>query len=123
MSDIQQRLKEMAKLTVLANRMNEIQEKNLKAYPFIFFNDVKEVKIDFNLSKVDDNGLMNHDDHHISYHLELNEESNKDHSEKRFKAIEQAVRALFWNDLKVRVFFNGKPVFESKNEQRTSKKA
>lgn len=109
----------MAQLSVLANRISEIQEKNLKSYPFIFFNGVKSVKIDYNLSKVDDNGLMNHEDHHVTFDLEL-EESAQDHLEKRFDAIEVSARAIFWSDLKVRVYFNGKPAYESKNERPSS---
>jgi hypothetical protein len=105
----------MARLSVLSNRISEIQEKNLTRYPFVFFNDVKSVKIEYDLSKVDDNGLMNHGDHHITYFLELDEESNKTHLEKRLFCIEEATRVLFWSDLKVRVVFNGKLAFESKD--------
>jgi hypothetical protein len=113
----------MAQLSVLSNRINEIQEKNLKMYPFVFFNDVKSVKIEFDLSKVDDNGLMNHGDHHVTYFLDMFEESN-DQMDRRMAAIEASVRSLFWNDLKVRVVVNGKLAYESKNvrEPTSSKK-
>lgn len=115
-SAIRNRLKEMAQLSVLSNRISEIQEQNLKHYPFVFFNDVETVRIEFDLSKVDDEGKMNHGDHHITYHLDLNEESNKNMLDKRFFCITEAIRVLFWNDLKVRVYFNGKLAYESKDE-------
>lgn len=118
-SAIKQRLQEMAQLSLLANRLSEIQEKNLKSYPFVFFNDVKTVKIDFDLQRNDIDGKHN-PNRHVSYHLELNEENNKTLVEKRFFAITEATRMLFWNDLKVRVFFNGKTVYESPDEQPTS---
>lgn len=102
----------MAQLSVLANRISEIQEKNLKAYPFVFFNEVTSVKIEFDLSKVDDEGKMNHGDHHVTYHLDADESANE-HMEKRFLCISQATRVLFWNDLKVRIFLNGKLAYES----------
>jgi hypothetical protein len=111
---IKTQLREMAQLSVLSNRISEIQEKNLKMYPFVFFNDVKSVKIEFDLSKVDDNGLMNHGDHHVTYFLDVLEETNPQ-PEKRMSAIEAATRTLFWNDLKVRVVVNGKLAYESKN--------
>jgi hypothetical protein len=104
----------MAQLSVLSNRISEIQEKNLKMYPFVFFNDVESARIEFDLSKVDDNGLMNHGDHHVTYLLDVLEESNPQ-MDKRTLAIEAATRSLFWNDLKVRVVLNGKLAYESKN--------
>ena len=118
MSDTAKRLKEMAQLSLLANRISEIQEKNLKSFPFIFFNGVKSVKIDYDLSKPltvkDSTGQ------HVTYLLELEEKEN-DHLEKRFEAIENSTRMLFWSDLKVRVFFKDKLVYESKkNEQPSS---
>ena len=119
-NDIISQLRDMAKLSVLSNRMSEIQEKNIKAYPFVFFNEVKSVKIEFDLSKVDDNGLMNHGDHHITYHLEVNEDANKEHLDKRFLHLENATRLLFWNDLKVRVTVNGKLAHESKENVRNA---
>lgn len=119
-NSIRQQLRDMAKLSMLSNRISEIQEKNLKHYPFVFFNDVKSVRIDYDLSKIDDNGLMNHGDHHVTYILELDEESNKAHLEKRLFCIEEATRVLFWSDLKVRVFINGQSVFESKDVRKSA---
>ena len=104
----------MAQLSVLSNRISEIQEKNLKMYPFVFFNDVKSVRIEFDLSKVDDNGLMNHADHHVTYLLDVLEGSNAN-LDRRMAAIEASTRSLFWNDLKVRVVINGKLAYESKD--------
>lgn len=111
-ASVKQKLRDMAKLSVLSNRMSEIQEKNLKCYPFIFFDGVKSVKLTFDLSKVDDDGRINHGDHHVTYDLETSQEQNS--MDIRLAHLEKAVRTLFWNDLKVRVFVNGEKVFESK---------
>jgi hypothetical protein len=113
----------MAQLSMLSNRISEIQEKNLKHYPFVFFNDVKSVKIEYNLSRWDNeqsNGL----ERHVTYSLEL-DETNQAHLDKRFFCIEEATRVLFWSDLKVRVVINGKLAYESKEDVRNpaSKKA
>jgi hypothetical protein len=48
----------------------------------------------------------------------MNEQSNKEHLDKRFFCIEEATRVLFWADLKVRVVINGKLAFESKENVR-----
>ena len=50
MSDsLKKHLKELAQLSMLANRISEIQEKNLKLFPFVFFEGLKEVTIDYDL--------------------------------------------------------------------------
>jgi hypothetical protein len=110
LSNPRERLREMAKLSLLSNRISEIQEKNLKCYPFVFFEDVRCVKVDYNLER-------SNEEMYVAYDLELNEEPNSrgDTLKMRFLAIERSTRSIFWNDLKVRVLFNGKLVYESEN--------
>lgn len=118
-NDIRETVKEMAKLSVLSNRISEVQEKNLKMYPFVFFNEVKSAAIDYDLAHRategnGDGGPIAKFDSRVSYHLELNESANPQ-QDKRFSCIEGAVRVLFWKDIKVEVYFNGKKAYESKN--------
>lgn len=117
-SAIREKVKDMAKLSILANRISEIQEKNLKAYPFVFFNEVKTVSIDYNLGHTQTKSIPGEKeikwDTWVSYYLELNESANPN-QERRFFCIEEAARVLFWKDLIVRVYFNGKKMYESKN--------
>lgn len=98
----------MAKLSLFSNRISEIQEQNLKCYPFVFFEGVTCAKVDYDLSRSGER--------HVTYNLELDETENSLISlQSRFIAIERSTRALFWNDLKVRVNFNGKLAYESKD--------
>jgi hypothetical protein len=122
--DIQAQIRDMAKLTLLSNRLNEIQEKNLKMYPFVFFNDVKSAIMDYDLAKVDDNGGVRAGEHHVTYRIEVPRDA-QDNVEKRCKALENGVRLWLWNDLKVVVYLNNLKVYESKDEreQPTSKKS
>jgi len=121
----------MAKLTLLTNKLNPIQEKNLKMYPFVFFNGVRYVKVDYDLSNdqmVDSEErpddleitykLNKADVSHlrVSYHLDVDEEEKNDNLPKRFEAIEQSVRNLLFKEIKVQVFINGKLRFESKTD-------
>lgn len=118
-SAIRERIKEMAQLAILANRISEVQEKNLKHYPFVFFNEVNSVTIDYNVGRTIPKYAPGEKepkwDTWVSYNLELDESANTTHLDKRFFCLEEAVRVLFWKDLTVRVFFNGKKVYESKN--------
>lgn len=116
---VREKIRDMAKLSILANRISEIQEKNLKTYPFVFFNEVKSVTIDYNLGRMQTKQASKEKeikwDTWISYYLELDESSNPN-QDKRFSSLEDAARTLFWNDLTVRVYFNNKKVYESKDE-------
>ena len=104
MSDTKQQLREMAQLAILSGRISEVHEKNLKMYPFIFFEGVDTCTIDYDLSR-EGESLK----HWIAYHLTLDMEANKGISmDKRFSAIEQAIRTLLWNDIEVQVHLNGK---------------
>lgn len=113
--EIEDQIREMAKLTMLSNKINPIQEKNLKMFPLVFFNGVKKAILEFDLC----NGRSAEDDNRrgdgrsfVSYSLELDESLNAN-LEARFAHIESSVRNLFWSDTKVIVNFNGKKVFES----------
>lgn len=109
----------MAQLSLLANRISEIQERNLKYFPFVYFEKVDGVKIDYDLGHGinEETKEVNHNSF-VAYFLTLSEEANsgKDFQiEKRFKALEVSIRELFWNDIKIQVYFNNKLVYESKD--------
>lgn len=127
-----EKVREMAKLSVLTDRISEVQEFNLKRYPFVFFEGLSKAEISYDLhndmgvsEKVTqdkdkafqlDYQIEAPDTGHlrVSYFLTLDERLNGQ-LDKRFAAIEQAVRTLFWKQVKVQVFFNGTLKFESKN--------
>lgn len=126
MSDEQQTRKmvdEMAQLAILSGKISDAHQKSLKTYPFIFFDGVKTATIDYDLSS--DSMIDTEEDKkkvtvkynmkgvktghmRVSYYLEFYDGFINDHQEKRFTAIENAVRTLFWKDVKVEVFFNNK---------------
>lgn len=113
--DVKKQLKEMAQLTVLSGRINELQEKNLSMYPFVFFNGVGNMKIDYDLSYTqpanDEPPIHNS---RVTYYLELDPLANNYDLPTRFAQLEAAVRTLFWNDLTVEVYFNDKIEYKSK---------
>lgn len=128
------KVKEMAKMSVLSNKINEIQEKNLKLFPFIFFNGIKSIKIEYDLSHTKaltaqetpkdtaeaalslvsylNNPVIANN--YVSYYLEIDEKQENPYIEKRFITIEKAVRDLFWTNVSVEVYFNSKIAFKSK---------
>lgn len=116
MSDIKKKLQEMAQLTLLSNRISEVQELNLKKFPFVFFEKVQEAQIDYDLGHGANKASqeVNHKSL-VTYHLSIDKEANKNFLDKRFSALESSVRNLFWKDIKVSVYFNGQLVYESKD--------
>lgn len=133
-------IRDMAKLSLISNKISDVQEKNLKMYPFVFFNGVKAVKIDYDLSNnqlVDTEETRNTKEDvekgkekleikfkfnqaqtnhlRVSYYLLIDSNTENDHADKRYKAIENSVRNLFWKETRVEVYINDKLMYESKN--------
>lgn len=106
MINIQDKLKEMARLTALSGRICDVQIKNLQMFPLVFFEGIKEVKVDYDLIP---NKSMSDDPTNcnslVSYYLDLDETKNGD-LDKRFIALEKSVKNMFWNDIKIEVYFN-----------------
>jgi hypothetical protein len=102
----EQSIADLTKLGLFFGRISEVHIKNLKAFPFIFFNGVsKTSNMDYDIATKKDQ------DSTISYNLDMTEEN--DHLDKRYKAIETAVRDLFWKEMKVKISINGKEVYKS----------
>ena len=116
-------LSEMARLTALSGRISDVQARNLQMFPLVFFNDVKEVRIDYDLSHKSD--VLEDTDgkliinaptrnNYVAYYLELDETKNTELLDQRYFALERSVRTLFWTDISVEIFFNGKIMYKSK---------
>jgi len=131
-NEVRNNLKAMAKLSMLSNKISSVQEKNLKAFPKVFFDGVSVGTIDYDFSHaalVDSNedkkklevqykfNKVDTSHFRVSYHLTVDETVQQTFLQKRFQAIENAVRTLFYSDVKVEVFFNDKKVFESKQNE------
>ena len=105
MSDMEQKVRELAKLSILSNRISEVHEKNLKAYPFIFFNGVKEANVDYDLER----GSKNH----VSFTLKIESDGTNSPLDKRLEALDKSVKNLFWKEVSISVVLNDKKVFDS----------
>lgn len=121
--DAETQVKEMAKLVIYSNKISEIHEKNMKMYPFVFFEGIKSVKIDYNLERIDD---VNLDKLHnltinkptnasyVKYILDIDTSIEQSNIDRRFAALEASIRTLFWKNIVVEIVFNDKTVYKSK---------
>lgn len=121
---------EMARLTILSNKLNDIQMQNLKMYPFIFFDNINRITMDYDLSNTMD--VSTEEDSkevdisyevvsktqrmHVTYHLETETVVQQTHMKTRFSHLESSVHTLLWKEINVIVYMNGAKVFESNNE-------
>ena len=127
--DAREMLKKMAQLSITTNQINEIQQKNLKMYPFVFFNGVSSVSIEYDLTNESNVNYDTNpktmeivykfdkpivDNFKVSYDLQIDESQDNSHIEKRFDALEKSIATLFWNGIPLEVKFNGKTVYKSK---------
>lgn len=121
--DTSQIVKDMAKLVLVSGKISEIHEKNMKLYPLIYFDGVKEVRIDYDLSHKADalvdranNLTINapYRNNIVTYHLTIDENVKNDNLDKRFAALEASIRTLFWKDVIVEVFMGEKIAYKSK---------
>lgn len=123
-------IREMAKLSLISNTINETQEKNLKMYPFAFFHGVKEAKIEYDFTNnqtIDTEEDIKNveiyykfnkiDTRHfcVSYSLTIEENPENTYMDRRFTALEVAIRNLFWTETRIKVTINGKLAYESKD--------
>jgi len=97
-------IKEMARLTMLSNKLNAIQEKNLQAYPYVFFEGVKKGTIVYDLEcGLDTPAMERQAKTHVTYTIEIDTDTVITFQQKRIDALKIAVRTLFWSDLTVNV--------------------
>ncbi len=93
---------------VFFGRVPETHLISLKSFPFIFFNDHTEApRLDYSVA------TKKEDDYtYFKYSFNIKLESN-DQLEKRYRALETAVRDLFWKEAKIQININGKEVYKS----------
>lgn len=116
-------LSEMARLTALSGRISDVQIKNLQMFPLVFFDSISEVKIDYDLShksdvledEINNKLIINAPtrNSYVAYYLTLDEIVNTTDLDKRFMALDKSIRTLFWNDVSLEIFFNGKIMYKS----------
>jgi hypothetical protein len=98
-------IREMARLTMLSNRLNPIQQKNLEVYPYIFFEGVKKGTIVFDLECRPD--PQDQKKTYVNYTIEIDPEVAVTFEERRREALRTAVRTLFWSNVEVGIEIKG----------------
>ncbi len=120
-------IREMAKLTMISNRINDIQARNLKMYPFVFFDGVKSAHIDYDFStkslvdtEEDQKNMQikyqlkpETKNFKVIYRLDIDQENGNTNLDRRFEALKASIANLFWSGIAIEVYFNGKIAYKS----------
>lgn len=110
-----EKLKEMAQLSLFSGRISEMHVKNLQMFPFIMFNGVKAVNIDYDFSK-SPQPQANDPPSKVIYNFQIEESADNSNLERRFEVLEQSIRTLFWKETLLLVRFNDILVYRSKED-------
>lgn len=98
-------LEDMKKLTILTGEISNVHEKSLTTWPYVIFDDVKDVEIKYDLSKSTYLDLgYNFIDFFIT--LPKNGKQNIDNLEKRCETLKEWTEVMLWSGIKVRVHLN-----------------
>ena len=101
----EQNLKEMKDLMLFFGRIPETHIKTLQEAPYIYFDGAKASGITYDLDSKSDSWFVMY---------EFIVEKDFDEIDKRCKALEKAVRLLFWKEVVLIVNVNGKTIYKSK---------
>jgi hypothetical protein len=107
LSDETPSIQDLTKLTLFLGRVSSVHLVNLKSYAWIFFNDVKEVSLEYSVETIDRTKPTI-----FSYDLTLDLTTN-DQLEKRYEALQSAVRKLFWKEARIEIKINGQEAYKS----------
>jgi len=109
MSNLEAKVRELAKLSILSDRISDFHKQNMETFPRIYFNGFKEASIDYDLKRGNKN--------YVNYRIQLKEGSENPSLEKRLEALDKSIKNLFWKEVSVSVELDGKRVFSSEVEE------
>ena len=87
-------------------------------FPRIFFDGVRQIEVEFDLQRTDLPDTVAECANWVEYDLTIADQfhsANHHALEKRYEALENAIRTLFWSDIKVSITINGNKVYGGSN--------
>ncbi len=97
--------KELAMGAIFSKRLTDVHAHNLKMYPYICFDGVQEVEIDYDLKF--DRSPTDEAPPYIKYNIHFKEGAktlDQEEVKKRVKYLQDAVAVLLWKEIEVSVY-------------------
>lgn len=110
--NIQEMIDDMRNITMLTGQISIVQEKTIKTWPSVAYDDVVGVEIKYDLTKdyVKENG-----EGYVKYYI--NTKNIPEDAEKRSKFLAHWIRDLFWKEIKIEVYLNEKCILEDSSKE------
>jgi hypothetical protein len=103
-------IEDMRRILITTGQLSSAQEKTLKLWCMIGFDDVVSAEINYDLSKY--TKTMDKQDHYIKFFI-FSEKNEQDFLEARCEKIAGFCRNLFWSEITIEITINNKKVYES----------
>jgi len=102
MNNVKEILDDMRRITILTGEISSVHEESLKKWPYVVFDDVKDVQIKYDLTK---DYTKEVGEGYVVFEIDMSEEKiPKDEDfKKRCEMIAQWARDMFWSEIKVEV--------------------
>jgi len=106
-------IKEMSHMTIFFNRVSSSQAKSMETYPFIYFNGLNSIELDYDLETLSPDKEASRNASVVKYFLYINPLAENDNLEYRFKTLERSIRDLFWKEVNIEVYINDELKYKS----------
>lgn len=104
---------ELRKLTMLTGELASVHQQSLQNWPYIVFEGVENLEIDYDLSKA---YFQEVGQNRVDFNLKLSK--SQEQMDNRCKCLVSWVRDLFWKEIGVTVTVNNTKVFEDNHVEK-----
>lgn len=92
------------KMVALSGNLSDFQLKNLKEWPFVVFDDLENVRIQYNFKKEGEE-LVNAG--HVTFDFKFKKVPDNEDAKKRLNHLKFWTQYMFWNDTEVSFLLEG----------------
>ena len=110
MEDKEKLINEHRAAVAMTGNISDFQLTNMKAWPFVLFDDIKQVGIKYNFNSLNNDASGEICAGTVSYDIEFNKDPEipKQVFDNKIKQLEFWTKYLFWQDTKVEILKKGK---------------
>lgn len=105
--NVQNILEDMRKITILTGTISKVHEQSLGKWPYIVFDDVGSLGVDYDLSKKEKNNM-----NFVNFYITSSKQEYED-LDKRCGKLTEWVRDMFWKEVDVNIFINEKNIYSN----------
>ena len=112
MNNTEKILQDMRKITMLTGQISSVHEESLKKWPYIIFDDVESVEIDYNLSKeITKSEKEGYIVFKVRGPIAPKDDDSKENIKKRCESLSRWARDMLWPEIKIEVYLNNSKCF------------